>query len=169
MGLHGRFLFERMRAEIERENQTDCSIFDVGMNDAFYSNYGAYLGCHVTSFELQPACINSAITTFRLNNFQSRVRIFNQPVSDSESQLTIPLDSESTVCRGQFSFTRAGWEDKLSATNFTAIRLDKFIPSTYKVDILKIDVEGHDPQVLMGAEELFKRRQIRYVVRCNRT
>lgn len=141
------------------------------MNDGFYTNLGAYLGCRVYAFELQPACINAAITTIRLNNLQSKIRIFNYAVSDSEDVLSIPLAKNSTICRGRFSFTRSDLTDLLPisdvrdrgyVTNVTAVRLDKVVPSTFQIDLLKIDTEGHDPQVLLGAEELFRNKQIRY-------
>lgn len=43
---------------------------------------------------------------------------------------------------------------------FHTISLDTFVPSTTFIDILKIDVEGHDPEVLMGARRLFKENRI---------
>ena len=163
---HGIQLFNRLAKDVENEKQKECIIFDVGMNDGFYTNYGAFHGCRVFAFELQPSCINAAITAIRLNNLQSKVRIFNHPVSSSDDVLSIPLSKDNTLCRGTFSFTRTdegNMNDAGSVTNFTAVRLDNIVPSGYKIDMLKIDTEGHDPQVLLGAENLFKNKQIRYL------
>ena len=42
-----------------------------------------------------------------------------------------------------------------------AIALDTFVPPGTMVDILKIDTEGHEPQVLQGALGLYKNKAIR--------
>ena len=48
--------------------------------------------------------------------------------------------------------------------NITLKRLDEFIGSEQKVDILKVDVEGAEVPVLHGAEGLFRRKAVRDLV-----
>ena len=47
---------------------------------------------------------------------------------------------------------------------FKTIALDSLIPKSVQIDILKIDVEGHELNVLLGAMGLFKRGQVKIAV-----
>ena len=49
---------------------------------------------------------------------------------------------------------------KSTPREYATVALDTIVPSNGFIDALKIDVEGHDTEVLMGARRLFRDHQI---------
>ena len=151
-------------------NKGHCVVIDVGMNDGFYTMLSAALGFRVYGFELQDVCVQIAYDFLKRNQFEDRVIILNKPVS-AHNNYVIPIPL-SKACDGGFSFsgrftnaTRGIPLGHLSLPvgdkkEFHTIALDTFVPSGTKVDILKIDTEGHEPQVLEGAMGLIRARAI---------
>jgi FkbM family methyltransferase len=70
---------------------------------------------------------------------------------DSNRGLAMLISSDDTLNPGQATFT------------VEIGRLDEIVRSE-AIGLLKLDVEGHETNVLMGAEQLMKRRQIRDIV-----
>lgn len=157
-----------------REKEGKCIALDVGMNDGFYTQFAASYGCQVYSFELQASCITLARNATAANNFTHLVSIFRSPVSNRHGvPVRIPFgdDIQLKRCDGGFSIT--GKDPNLRAHRqfsvkghhtLHAIALDNFLPLGTTVDLLKLDVEGHDVEVLMGAMKLFKNQRIKRAV-----
>jgi len=148
----------------------DCLVVDVGMNDGFFTQVAGAFGCHTFSFELQPACIDLALTAVRANNFTHLVNIIRAPVSNEHNQqflLGIGDEQQRNRCDGGFSISGEKPEKK-SHKNFQVIghhklrtvALDSFLPSKTVIDYLKVDCEGLDLKVLSGAEALFREKRI---------
>jgi len=148
-----------------------CHVIDVGMNDGFYTNLAGSYGCKVWSFEVQSPCIDIAVDSIRKNNISELISIFNNPVSNAHNKtITIPY-SEKLNCEGAFRTTLAKmdcgkecWYPYFSTTRtFQTISLDRmFLDLNQSIDFLKVDTEGHEPQVLEGAEGLFLNRLIKF-------
>ena len=78
-----------------------CLVVDVGMNDGFYTQMAAALGCRVISFELQDNCIQIATAAKRVNGFNShQISIHNNPVSDSNNTELSMKISDDYPCSG---------------------------------------------------------------------
>ena len=155
-------------SDILVKKKNECFVVDVGMNDGFYTNMAGAYGCQVYSFELQRRCIEASKLALRKNNALDKVNIFHNPVTSvNGEELTIQFPVKD-YCDGGFTMTG---EDKaarshvkaplLRSHNFTTVSLDAIIPKTLMIDILKVDVEGHELAVLDGAMHLFRRKQIK--------
>ena len=157
--------------EILTKKQGNCLVVDVGMNDGFYTNQAAAFGCQVYSFELQRRCIEWARMAIHENNFFGNVNIFQHPVSRMNGELiTIPFPS-AEYCDGGFTFSGQDQEERTHSKvhrslnrTFSTISLYSFIPKSVSIDLLKIDVEGHETEVFSGALTLFKEHRVDTVV-----
>lgn len=141
-----------------------CTAVDVGMNDGFYTQLFSALGCKVFSFEIQPRCIDIAIHAAQSNNFLDHITIFESPVTKRFGEVVnIPMSTDSyQTCDGGFSIQgnnsekrahkpfKATWKRKV-----VGISIDQMFRGA-KIDFIKVDVEGHDIEVLLGASEMFR-------------
>lgn len=162
-------LSKKSKGKREKSEESDCFLIDVGMNDGFYTNMAAAYGCRVYGFELQTRCIDASREALSKNNATDKVIIFHQPVSSSNGDVLSISFPEKKLCDG--GFTMEG-KDKESRTHahepliknktFATISLSSLIPHAVIVDILKVDVEGHELSVLKGAMTLFKNKQIKH-------
>jgi len=80
---------------------------------------------------------------------------------------------EEDICDGGFTFSGPSYSRNqrthahlplVRQIEFKTIALDSLIPKSVQIDILKIDVEGHELNVLLGAMGLFKRGQVKIAV-----
>ena len=157
-----------------RNKQGNCNVLDVGMNDGFYTQLATTYGCHVWSFELQSSCIALSRNATIANNASHLVNFIHAPASARNGEpLKVPHGTEEDGKRCDGGFSIAGGDANLRAHKpysirgyhiLHTIRLDSFVPVDTKIDFLKVDVEGHDPEVLEGAELLFKEKRIQFAV-----
>jgi FkbM family methyltransferase len=156
-----------LMADIMTKKRGNCLVVDVGMNDGFYTTMAAAFGCQVYSFELQRRCIELAQMAIHKNNFFDNVNIFQRPVSRTNGEIIeIPFPS-SEYCDGSFTFSGQDQEGRTHShehrtlnRTFLAVSLYSFIPKSAHIDILKVDVEGHETEVLVGALNIFKEHRI---------
>lgn len=154
-------------------NQQSCLMVDVGMNIGQYSNFAAANGCRVVAFEMQEACIDFMLQLMQKNQLMENITIYQNPVSDkSNIDIVLPYpameDNKLKLCSGLYGFSRTDCDWCVSKSvnttkTYKTVALDDFFPLSTFIDFLKIDTEGHDPQVLAGAEQLFRHRRVRYV------
>ena len=152
------------------KKRNNCTFIDVGMNDGFYTQMAGVFGCKVYSFEIQDHCIEVSRTAIATNKIDPLVTIINSPVSatnGTELHIMFPTP-EAAVCDGGFTFS--GHDDHAKRTHnhaalvvdrtFRTVSLDAFVPPRGFVDMIKIDVEGHETEVLEGALTLLKERRV---------
>ena len=81
----------------------NCTTFDIGMNDGFYTQlFGAY-GCKTFSYELHPECISISQKALQRNGFSHLVNISQLAVSDTNNTVSAP---KSLKCDGSLSISR---------------------------------------------------------------
>lgn len=172
---HERHIIDTFKQSIDILNPHECVVFDVGMNDGFYTMMAAAYGCRVWSFEVQSTCIDIAMSCILVNRFQDQVMVYSHPVSNIfNKSIMIPYDINSK-CNGQYRVLappktcRICQHDNVNTTKtFNTLTLshvvDKYRETIKSIDFLKIDTEGHEPQVLEGAEKLFKAKLVKVAV-----
>ena len=141
-------------------------VIDVGANGGSYTVLAATCGADVYAFEVQPVCLESLEQALAANLVdRRRTRIFPHPVSDRTRALTLPTNMLD--CNLQYSFTRTDhvWADTKAwpRKTYTTAVLDQVLPAHVHVNFLKIDTEGHDPQVLAGARRLLDARRVDFI------
>ena len=169
-----RFQVDSMASYARHHANASCMALDVGMNEGFYTQMLAAMGCRVYSFELQPLCIKIAQHSLELNSFDGYVRIIHRPVSSAHNQKLVIHYPDYPLCIGTFSATAVDAGSKAWPHNhilnvahtFHTVTLDSWLAETLDetasafVNVLKIDVEGHEAAVLDGAKQLITSRRV---------
>eukprot|EP01036_Dinobryon_divergens_P030040 gene30040-39231_t len=115
------------------------------------------------ALDLQTKCIEFAQEALRENKFSHLVTVFNQPVYN-ESGYLINIDVPTHgKCLAGFDIAGAlnrQMKAKTIQRGYVTMALDTVVAPNAFVDVLKIDVEGHEIEVLMGSRRLFMNHQI---------
>jgi FkbM family methyltransferase len=134
-------------------------ILDVGANFGWYSAlFATWTGPagRVHAFEPMPAFREMLVDTLALNRLSDRVNVNPFGLGDSDGQFTLYTFPGLTI--GHASATTLGRTDATPHTcsirRLDDVLLEKRID---RVDIVKIDVEGHEPSVIAGATNLLSR------------
>jgi len=153
------------------QKRSNCTVVDVGMNDGFYSQMGGSFGCRVFSFELQSLCIEISRGAAKKNGIDHLLTITQAPVSASSGHSITMFFPERSICDGGFTFSgplknrNERLHSKMALTipkNFTSVALSTFplISGNVFIDLMKIDVEGHEAEVLEGALALLRQLRV---------
>lgn len=130
-------------------------VVDVGANIGWFTLVAWKLGATVWSFEPEP--LNFQLLTKQLKeNKATSVKPFQVALSDSDG--TGELFLSESANRGAHSLVRGG--DK--SIRVQKRMLDSLVNT--KIDLLKVDVEGAEPLVILGATRLLNERKISRIV-----
>jgi len=150
----GRYELEELRA-LEREvfphlpSRTTC--LDIGSNIGNHALFFAEHFEQVLAFEPHPRL-------YPLLNYNAgltdNIRTFPFGLSDSSTTV------QASAAPGNIGATRIGSESG-NSFDFKVKRLDDLpeVQSLDRIDFVKIDVEGHEPQMLKGAEAILRRHR----------
>jgi FkbM family methyltransferase len=146
-----------------RENGKTSSILDIGANIGYYSLFFASFGCNVRSYDPVEFNHNYHLASSRLNGFQELLNINLKGLADKPGRLKMKSSKQES---GE-SFIPTNTEHTLNPIISDVHELEVDVetldtntsPSSI-ISLLKMDVEGYEPYVLLGASSLLKRRQI---------
>jgi FkbM family methyltransferase len=135
-------------------------VIDVGANIGLYSLLAAQsIGSKGRVYAFEPSSKAAALLddNIRLNGFTT-IDVQHMAVSDSASMLPLYVNAQSGLTSCVQNRTRG---TIIGEETVPAIALDDFIAQRHipKVNFLKIDVEGFEEQVLLGAVHLIAREQ----------
>lgn len=147
---HHQLFFDRLRPD-------DC-VIDVGANIGAFSLRCAkrVIEGRVFSFEPDPDNYAHAKVNFELNAFK-HMRLIHQGLSDHEGEAELVcLDPHNTGTN-----RIVGGHQGVAKARISLTTLDAFVAAEglSRVDAIKVDVEGHEYQVLMGAMKTLMRFQ----------
>lgn len=136
------------------------TMFDVGANIGLYSHLCAAMfgEARVVSFEPTPETADIARAIAAANDL--RVEVVEAAVSDRSGRADLHLSETSDASNSLVE----GFKQSEAAVTVDLVSLDDHVASTgVGPDILKIDVETHEPEVLAGARSVLA-EQRPYVV-----
>ena len=128
---------------------------DVGANMGYFSLLWAALdpGNRVVSIEPVQRNISIITANIRMNGLDDRITLMPNAASNRRGLASFDTAEETETGHGGFSTTGSGGTNNM----VTTIMLDDYFD---RIDLLKIDVEGADSLVLMGANRLLMDRRI---------
>lgn len=136
---------------------------DAGANQAYHSLIfcAAGPGNKVYAFEPSLRNINIINDNIHLNSayIHNRLQLFPHGLGDKSETLTFDPGNEEQTGWGKIVAEK---EDTL-LTTINVRRLDEILPGTAIV-LLKIDVEGYDLKVILGAEKLITKGHIQNII-----
>lgn len=152
------FHYRRLRSALDPEMAIGaralrpgvCAI-DVGANDGLYTHAFARTGAQVEAFEPQPACLG-ILRSYERHHRNVRVHDVALGAEHGEAVLHVPRLNGARVS----GHARLGGVNGDAERHTVAVRtLDSF--GFTNVAVIKVDVEGHEADVLRGAAETIRR------------
>jgi FkbM family methyltransferase len=134
-------------------------VVDVGANFGLWSLLAARRGCRVVAVEPVPATRALLARNAERNGLADRIELIGAAVSDAAGPIEIAVPHGES---GQASVS-ADPADSLERHLVEATTLDALIGEG-AVRFLKIDVEGHEPAVLRGAERTLRGGRVEYLL-----
>jgi len=125
--------------------------FDVGANFGWFTVALARWGARVHAFEPVPEHVEQLRDNLRVNGLEERVCVRGEALGEAEG--TLRLHRFAGLPGGQVSASDLGRDDA-EPVDVPLTTLDTYVgrAGLGGVDVLKIDVEGHEPAVFRGGE-----------------
>lgn len=136
-----------------RQNLTRTDTFlDIGANIGQHGLYASNFCKDVYSFEPIERLYNQLLLSIEKNQFQN-VRAFNIGLGDESKEVAIYSDT-SNMGGSSVLFNKGKYKEQIIKIR----KLDDFLPnSVTQVNMMKIDVEGFEWEVLVGAEKVLEK------------
>jgi FkbM family methyltransferase len=130
----------------------DSCVVDIGANCGYFSLLACSLGATVYAFEPLQRNLRLLSASRALNRY-ANLHIIAAAASDTPSTLVIG----ASYTNGIVGPAPESPEAALSADYVAAVRVDDCLPPDMPVDLIKIDVEGHEFRALSGARRTIER------------
>jgi len=139
----------RTLAAIDALVRPGCVCYDLGASIGYMSLLMARKARHVYAFEPAPHAAAEIRRQAAVNGFDN-ITVVPSPVSDCEKTVTFSLTDVA------YGSAIVDGESKWPTLKLTTLRLDDFVRANPAPDFLKIDVEGEEARVLLGAASLLE-------------
>jgi FkbM family methyltransferase len=139
-------------------------VLDIGANIGFVTSlcsFRAGANGKVWSFEPNPLIIKRLEKNIE-NNKIKNIRLFPFALSDANKEGFLEFPEMFSYNQG-VAFVGSGKNDS-KAIKIDLKKLDDIVPTNTVIDVLKIDVEGHEISVFKGAENLINNKSITNIV-----
>eukprot|EP01064_Diplonema_japonicum_P031293 TRINITY_DN5539_c0_g2_i1.p1 TRINITY_DN5539_c0_g2~~TRINITY_DN5539_c0_g2_i1.p1 ORF type:complete len:443 (+),score=117.58 TRINITY_DN5539_c0_g2_i1:37-1365(+) len=150
----------------QRDPKRPGLVVDVGGNFGWYSLLAAAHGCRVVAWEPVPLFRTYFETAIGMNGFEHLIELRSKIVSNSSGG----VGYMSVPTRGIWGMAGvAGTGGRPKAAEGKAIpvdieKVDDVVSPNENVCVMKVDVEGFEPQVFQGAANLLKGGNVENVV-----
>ena len=152
--------------DLMTDNQnTDAIIIDIGANIGYYSLLSAAMGYTCYSFEPDPSNFEKLNSSITLNNFDNKIKLYKNALSNKANE-TIILSTVGgpIVNHGCLTLLQDFIPTSSNTVPVVTLKLDDVIDKNDKILLIKIDVEGFEPEVIEGSLKLIKSGNIQHIL-----
>ena len=159
-------LYEKNTLDVIVENlKNDSIFFDIGANEGYFSLIASRINTNGFNymFEPQSRLFNVIKKNFSKNNFSNYKLI---PFALGDNNYTRSINLFSTLNTGASSFLRK-YRFFNRSENVKVVSLDNFLkknPKIFKIDLIKIDIEGFEINAVEGMKETLMNRKIESIL-----
>jgi len=133
--------------------EADKTFIDIGANIGYYALTFSKLFNKIYAFEPNIENYSSLINNVKQNNCHNIVPV-NLALSDKFGELSLYLDADNI---GGHSLSAKNIFNVSGEVKIKAIKLDDYVTqNNISVDFIKIDVQGHEEKVFLGAIKTLK-------------
>jgi FkbM family methyltransferase len=120
-------------------------VIDIGANIGSFSLYAAYHGATVYAIEPEPHNLEALKKNIKLNNKEDSVYVCPYAISDYKGTAVISDEGGGATIV----------DDGIFGAEVEVMPLNNFFDLYHikEVDVLKIDVEGAEPEIILGASK----------------
>jgi len=139
---------------VSEKNMKNRIIIDAGSNNGDFSLLAVYMGAKkVYAFEPVSSTTNMFLENIRLNNMQDKISVFKKALGNKN------CFKEIYFARSGDGGAKIGKVAGQKCEKIEIIRLDDFVADNKikKIDFIKMDVEGFEDRLLMGASNVLKK------------
>jgi FkbM family methyltransferase len=137
-------LYEPLLVElIKKTVKPGMTCIDAGANTGFYTCLMAANGANVYAFEPMPNSYNLLVKNVQENNFQSRVQAYQIACSDGDKSIS------GSIVSNMYITSEVADAEKVT---MNTVAVDNILSS--HIDIIKVDIEGHEPKALEGMKNI---------------
>ena len=151
-GIYESSLLEKLKGIIVKE-ETFGTYVDVGANIGNHTVYFSKIAKEVIAFEPNPICYNLTKANLLANKCNNAI-VINKAVSSKIGNARFVFNFEHTG-GGNLLDSSIISDDEEIDVKLTI--LDEFYSKIEKLDLIKIDAEGHENDVLLGAKKIIIR------------
>lgn len=162
------YLYEMNHYEfVERSLRSDPAdvFFDIGANWGSFSLCAARAGCRrVEAFEPNRKVFGTLAANILLNDYQDRIRAWNIAAGARDESGYLSIDPRATDVS---SLSPERMPEKWNYTDRQDClirRVDSLLPVSGQSVFIKIDVEGHEIEVLKGLSDTVRNNRVRILV-----
>jgi len=149
-----------MMTKIRRENSI---MFDFGVNIGQFTLLAAYFNATVVGFEPMPQQIDIVQRSLFLNNLTKKVHLFRNAVSYLSKELKLNIDRWNKG--GSYvSDSSNGIPIDVIPVDAVLPTLEKILGNYFKVDFMKVDIEGYEVFFTMGALQFIQTHWINNII-----
>ena len=143
-----------------------CDVFfDVGANWGGYSLLAARAGAkRVEAFEANSKAFCTLTANILLNNFHNQIRAWNIAAGSEDTTGFLSIDPRATDVSTLSPQLMPGKWNYTEKQECLIRRIDTFMPVEGKSVFVKMDVEGHEIEVLRGLEGIIRKNKVRLLV-----
>ena len=158
------YVFNEYYTNEKKENDAGQLMLDIGSNAGYYGLLAATYGLKTIAFDLQPECVAVIQNSILLNNLGENMRVIPKGVSEGKVNENTTIQVPDEGCNGRFPFIDGKQKSK-HMIDVELHPLQYYLPSFSKsIKMMKVDTEGNEKRVLMGALPFFASQKIKNAI-----
>jgi FkbM family methyltransferase len=158
-GIYEVHLFNFLTKLLSKNKNFTC--LDVGANIGVVSLVMSKYAKHVISFEPIKSLFSMIEKSIEANNIKN-CKVINKGLSSTNTMAKIYINTSGNIGSSTLSKTHSLENSKNTFNDSEVIDLEagddnEYLKSIDRIDLIKIDVEGHESDVVIGMQEIIKK------------